>query len=73
MNNHYISDIQALLVVDKEEGIKSIKELSLRKDLNVMVVKDSYAQRILKSVRIFYKLNFIDDAFTYNFRIKYTK
>jgi len=65
MNNHYISDIQALLVVDKEEGINSMKELSLRSDLSVMVVKDSSAQRILNTVLIFI-INIINHTFKHN-------
>jgi len=54
MNIHYITDIQAILVVDKEEGINTMKELSLRSDLIAMVVKDSSAYRNLKKVCFLY-------------------
>jgi len=56
---HYVSDIQAVLVTEKEYHIESLQELSERNDITILAVENSNVLKILDEVSIVCRFQYL--------------
>jgi len=56
---HYVSDIQAVLVAEKEYHIESLQELNERNDITILAVENSNVLKILDEVSIICRFQYL--------------
>ncbi len=67
IENHFLSQFQATLIVKKELRIETFQQLIEKKDIRILMNKNSYAYKIIKRV---IGIKFLENFFNKNYQKK---